>query len=215
MVSTRPYRRFLPAAARLIQKPHAPLGLIDPDLDQASCGDVVLLDTKLMRFAQARDKRLIVGLELGQHVLRDRSGARAARHCHAPVRLHRIRSKRGAFADSHFVANIEDLKAAVRATAGPIPLLLIGHSLGGAAAIAAANEIPSVRAIATLGAPFDPAHALRHFGYALAEIERNGAGEVQIGDQERERRKAMLRRSRKRPTAIGGTIVHAGVTSKL
>jgi len=121
----------------------------------------------------------------------------------------------GAFADSHFVANIEDLKAAVRATAGPIPLLLVGHSLGGAAAIAAANEIPSVRAIATLGAPFDPAHALRHFGYALAEIERNGAGEVQIGDQERERRKAMLRRSRKRPTAIGGTIVHAGVTSKL
>jgi alpha-beta hydrolase superfamily lysophospholipase len=91
----------------------------------------------------------------------------------------------GAFADSHFAANIEDLKAAAThlCNRGTDPLLLIGHSLGGAAAIAAANEIPSVRAIATLGAPFDPAHALRHFGSALAEIERNGAGEVQIGDR--------------------------------
>ena len=38
------------------------------------------------------------------------------------------------------------------------PSLLVGHSLGGAAVLAAASRIPEVTAVATIGAPFDPAH---------------------------------------------------------
>lgn len=89
----------------------------------------------------------------------------------------------GKFADSHFAANIDDLKAAARylSERHATPAILIGHSLGGAAVIAAAGEIFGAKAIVTIGAPFDPTHALRHFGPGLDEIERNGEAEVTIG----------------------------------
>ena len=68
----------------------------------------------------------------------------------------------GAFADSHFSANVEDLVAAAQFLARDVgaPAILIGHSLGGAAVIAAAEHIPSVKAVVTIAAPFDPAHVL-------------------------------------------------------
>ncbi|RXT51190.1 osmotically inducible protein C [Bosea sp. Tri-44] len=89
----------------------------------------------------------------------------------------------GKFADSHFAANIDDLKAAARymSERRSSPALLIGHSLGGAAVIAAAGCIFGARAVVTIGAPFDPAHALRHFGPGLDEIERSGEAKVTIG----------------------------------
>lgn len=89
----------------------------------------------------------------------------------------------GAFADSHFAANIADLIAAARhleATIGA-PAILIGHSLGGAAVIAAAEHIPSVKAVVTIGAPFDPQHVLHQFGPGLERIEAEGRGEIAIG----------------------------------
>lgn len=90
----------------------------------------------------------------------------------------------GAFADSHFGANIDDLVAAaahLEATIGA-PSILIGHSLGGAAVIAAASRIPSARAVVTIGAPFDPAHVLHHLDAAdAARIEAEGQGPVTIG----------------------------------
>jgi len=90
----------------------------------------------------------------------------------------------GEFAASHFGANIDDLIAAARhldATIGA-PAILIGHSLGGAAVIAAAERIPSSRAVVTIGAPFDPAHALHHISAEdAARIEADGAGAVAIG----------------------------------
>jgi putative redox protein len=68
----------------------------------------------------------------------------------------------GAFADSHFSANVADLVAAAGFLGGDVgaPAILIGHSLGGAAVIAAAERIPSARAVVTIAAPFDPRHVL-------------------------------------------------------
>ena len=66
----------------------------------------------------------------------------------------------GDFSDSSFSGSIADLIAAADALrqAGRAPTLLIGHSLGGAAVLAAAAHIPEVRAVATIAAPFDVAH---------------------------------------------------------
>lgn len=82
-----------------------------------------------------------------------------------------------------FASDVEDLRAAAKAmaAAGKIPSLLVGHSLGGIAAIVAAGELPDVTAVATIGAPADLQHILRVFrpidldaiaseGEALVEI---------------------------------------------
>ena len=87
----------------------------------------------------------------------------------------------GDFADSHFSADVRDLEAAVAAMAadGKPPSLLIGHSLGGAAAIAAAVALPTIRAIVTINAPFDVAHTLHQFDpEALRVIDAQGAADV-------------------------------------
>lgn len=87
----------------------------------------------------------------------------------------------GDFADSRFSFDVQDLQAAARALAddGKAPSLLIGHSLGGAAAIAAAVDLPSIRAVATINAPFDVAHTLHQFDpAAIATIDAEGAADV-------------------------------------
>jgi putative redox protein len=61
------------------------------------------------------------------------------------------------------------------------PSLLIGHSLGGAAVIKAAGQLKGIKAVATIGAPFDPAHVIHHFADALPEIARNGTAQVSLG----------------------------------
>ncbi|MEX0892995.1 MAG: alpha/beta fold hydrolase [Gemmatimonadota bacterium] len=60
------------------------------------------------------------------------------------------------------------------------PAILIGHSLGGAAVLQAAARIPSVRAVATIGAPFDPAHVKNLFTGSLEAIEEKGQAEVSL-----------------------------------
>ncbi len=89
----------------------------------------------------------------------------------------------GDFANAGFTGNVEDLKAAVRALEerGHPPALLVGHSWGGAAALAAAGDLPTVRAVATIGAPFDPAHVLKHFGDALEALEEGESATVSVG----------------------------------
>lgn len=87
----------------------------------------------------------------------------------------------GDFADSRFSFDVQDLQAAARALAddGKAPSLLIGHSLGGAAAIAAAVDLPSIRAVATINAPFDVAHTLHQFDpAAIATVDAEGAADV-------------------------------------
>jgi putative redox protein len=61
----------------------------------------------------------------------------------------------GEFAETTFSSNVGDLSAAAAwlSAQGMAPGLLIGHSLGGAAALKAAGEIDSLRAVATIGAP--------------------------------------------------------------
>lgn len=71
--------------------------------------------------------------------------------------------------------------AAWMAEQGMAPGLLIGHSLGGAAALIAARDMASVKAVAVIGAPADPSHALSHLGDALATIAASGAADVALG----------------------------------
>lgn len=91
-------------------------------------------------------------------------------------------SSGGDFASTGFSANVEDLVVA----AGWLrenrqaPQILIGHSLGGAAVIAAAGEIPEVRAVATINAPADAAHVKRSFAADFATIEQDGQAEVTL-----------------------------------
>lgn len=89
-------------------------------------------------------------------------------------------SSEGEFANSNFSSNVEDLVLAaehLKSESGAASLL-IGHSLGGAAVLAAADRIPEARAIATIAAPSDVAHVLKEFGGRLEDIERDGQAEV-------------------------------------
>ena len=88
----------------------------------------------------------------------------------------------GEFGSEGFSADVRDLTAAAEWMAGEgmAPGLLIGHSLGGAAALAAAGDIDSVRAVAVIGAPAEPEHSLRHLGGDLDAIREQGSGEVEI-----------------------------------
>jgi putative redox protein len=71
------------------------------------------------------------------------------------------------------------------AAEGMPPSILIGHSFGGAASLAGAARVPSVRAVATVGAPFDAAHVLEQIGKeSLAEIEQSGEADVRLGGRQ-------------------------------
>lgn len=89
----------------------------------------------------------------------------------------------GEFENTSFTSNVDDLKHAAEELQRRIapPSLLVGHSLGGAAVIAAAPEIPSVKAIATIGAPYDPAHVTHLFSDSLDDISVSGQSEVTLG----------------------------------
>lgn len=86
----------------------------------------------------------------------------------------------GDFENTTFSSNVADLTAAASylASVALPPALLIGHSLGGAAVIAAARAIPQVRAVATIGAPCSPDHVAGLFGPARKQIEREGIADV-------------------------------------
>lgn len=91
----------------------------------------------------------------------------------------------GRFAESTFSSNVSDIVRAadwMRSVHGA-PHLLVGHSLGGAAVIPAAQQIPEVAAVATIGAPADPAHVTHLFEGVLEEVEREGRAEVVLGGQ--------------------------------
>jgi uncharacterized OsmC-like protein/alpha/beta superfamily hydrolase len=89
----------------------------------------------------------------------------------------------GDFADTTFTANVDDVVAAAQWLGAneTAPGLLVGHSFGGAAVIAAAHRLPEVRAIATIGAPADITHVLHRFDEALPRIIAEGAAEVKLG----------------------------------
>lgn len=89
----------------------------------------------------------------------------------------------GNFADTNFSSNVSDIVAAAEFLKSnyAAPSLLIGHSLGGAAVLFAADKIESVKAIATVGAPSNPEHVQNLIQSNVEAIERDGAAEVNIG----------------------------------
>jgi putative redox protein len=99
----------------------------------------------------------------------------------------------GDFANTNFSSNKADLVAAAdflrrRYRA---PALLVGHSLGGAAVLAAAREIPEAAGVATIAAPFDPAHVLALIP-RRDDIERTGEAEVVLAGRSFRIRKQLL-----------------------
>lgn len=89
----------------------------------------------------------------------------------------------GEFANTGFSSNVADIRAALDylSDKGMPASLLVGHSLGGAAVLKVAPDIKGVKAVATLGTPFDPDHVTRNFGDSLAHIRKDGAAEVNLG----------------------------------
>jgi len=88
----------------------------------------------------------------------------------------------GDFANTNFSSNVDDLVRAadfLRETHAA-PQLLVGHSLGGAAAILAAARIPETRAVATIGAPADARHVSLGFADKIDEIRSAGEAEVSL-----------------------------------
>jgi putative redox protein len=89
----------------------------------------------------------------------------------------------GEFENTNFSSNVADLLAAASALAERVapPSLLVGHSLGGAAVIAASAHLDSVKAVATIGAPADPGHVEALFSAAVPEIRAQGSAQVDLG----------------------------------
>jgi len=93
-----------------------------------------------------------------------------------------IGASEGEFANTNFSSNVQDLLAAVDYLRKnhAAPSLLIGHSLGGAAVLAAAPHVPEATAVVTIAAPASAAHVTHHFAADLAEIKEKGTATVTL-----------------------------------
>ena len=100
----------------------------------------------------------------------------------------------GDFASTNFSSNQEDLALAANylRTHYEAPSLLIGHSLGGAAVLSVAGDIPEVNAVVTIGAPANADHVVHNFGGELKEIEESGEAEVTLAGRKFSIRKQFL-----------------------
>jgi putative redox protein len=100
----------------------------------------------------------------------------------------------GEFANTTFSSNVADLVAAANHLREMYraPAILIGHSLGGAAVLAAAQHCPEVRAVATIAAPADPAHVTGLFRQHVADIHAKGEVEVALAGRAFRIRKEFL-----------------------
>ena len=105
----------------------------------------------------------------------------------------------GEFGDAGFESDVADVVAAAKALGEryPGPILLVGHSLGGAAVLDAVDDIGEQRvaAVATIGAPADVPHVLGNIKGDLAAIEREGKGPVTIGGRPFSLEKEFLERT--------------------
>ncbi len=94
-------------------------------------------------------------------------------------------NSKGEFSQSNFTTDVADVHAAVEYLheSYEAPSLLIGHSLGGTAALEAAIHINSVKAVATIASPSQPDHVLHHFGHALTMLEQGIASSIEVAGQ--------------------------------
>ncbi len=88
----------------------------------------------------------------------------------------------GDFAKTHFASNVADVIAAARFLEGQYgaPELLIGHSLGGTAMLAAAAHIPASKAVAVLASPYKPTHLFQHFDAARDTLATQSEAEISV-----------------------------------
>jgi uncharacterized OsmC-like protein/alpha-beta hydrolase superfamily lysophospholipase len=129
---------------------------------------------------------------------------RAARHIAEGLKLHGIAVLRfdftgigaseGEFANTNFSSNVEDLVAAADHLRKSMmaPAILIGHSLGGAAVLAAAHRVPEAKAVVTIAAPFDPAHVIGLFGEKVTDFGDKDEVEVTLAGRPFKVRKSFL-----------------------
>lgn len=96
-----------------------------------------------------------------------------------------IGNSEGDFANSGFSSNVQDLVDASKALSEnyQAPSLLVGHSLGGAAVLVAAQKIKSIKAVVAIAAPSSPTHVEQHMDNSLQDIEINGRANVKIGER--------------------------------
>ena len=88
----------------------------------------------------------------------------------------------GDFADTTFSSNVDDLVHAAGYLGAhyKAPEILVGHSFGGTACLKAATRLPGVKAVATIGSPFDPAHVRHLLSAAREAIEKDGEASVTL-----------------------------------
>ena len=127
------------------------------------------------------------------HVFTGSKSLKAVRHVSRALTLHGIAVLRfdftglgeseGEFADTNFSSNVEDLLAASRFLREHHrePSFIIGHSLGGAAAIFAAQQIDAVKAVATIGTPSEPEHVMHLLKDGIETIKSTGKATIEIG----------------------------------
>jgi putative redox protein len=91
----------------------------------------------------------------------------------------------GDWGDGSFSNKVADTVRAVEfmSESGRPPRLLVGHSFGGAAAIAAAHHCPDVAALVSVGAPYQPAHVEHNFDALVSRIEQDGEARFLVGDK--------------------------------
>ncbi|MGJ8662644.1 MAG: bifunctional alpha/beta hydrolase/OsmC family protein [Marinicella sp.] len=89
----------------------------------------------------------------------------------------------GDFANTNFSSNVDDLMAAANYLSEnyQAPSILIGHSLGGAAVLKAAAQIPAAKAVVTIGSPADASHVKHLFECDLDTIDAEGEADVNLG----------------------------------
>ncbi len=88
----------------------------------------------------------------------------------------------GEFANTNFSSNVDDLVSAAEFLGEEFeaPSILVGHSLGGAAAIEAAARVPEAKGVAVIGAPAEADHVTMQIGEKREEIEKNGYATVNL-----------------------------------
>ncbi|PBN00593.1 bifunctional alpha/beta hydrolase/OsmC family protein [Pseudomonas aeruginosa] len=95
-------------------------------------------------------------------------------------------SSSGEFANSNFSSNVCDLVAAANFLEKhyQAPSIMVGHSLGGTAVLAAAQQLRSVKGVVTIGAPAEPSHVVKQFGADLERIRIDGESRVSLAGRE-------------------------------